>query len=108
MWVIHRCPCCMLWLCHHHVSSFCIIVIVHCHVASSLCVGASSSCVLAMLSTCVVVLSHRCLDVSEGLERVWDMTHQTGTTNDDQCHCSSFGCHIADGNMAPGFHMKCV
>ena len=74
----------------------------------SLCVGASSSQILAVPSTCVVVSCHHCLDVSEGLEQVWDVTHQTGRTNDDQCHCSSFGCHIADGDMAPGFHMKCV
>jgi len=29
----------------------------------------------------------------------------TVTTNDDQSHCSSFGCHIADHNVAPGFHI---
>ena len=29
------------------------------------------------------------------------MTHQTGMTNDDQCRRSSFGCHVADGNVAP-------
>ena len=31
--------------------------------------------------------------------------HQTRTTNENQCHHSLFGCHIAAGDVAPGFHM---
>ena len=75
--------------------------------------------VVSVLSTCVVVLCViivtcqrmmadvvvHCLVVSEGGWNESAMTHQTGTTNDDQCCHSSFGCHVADGNMAPGFHM---
>ena len=30
----------------------------------------------------------------------------TATMNDNQCHRSSFGCHIMDCDMAPGFHIK--
>jgi len=30
----------------------------------------------------------------------------TATTNDNQCHCSSFGCHVTDCDMAPGLHIN--
>ena len=33
------------------------------------------------------------------------MTHHRGTTNDDQCRRSSFGCHVAISDVAPGFRM---
>jgi len=28
------------------------------------------------------------------------------TTNNDQCHHSLFGCHVAVSNVAPGFCVK--
>jgi len=30
----------------------------------------------------------------------------TAMMNDNQCHCSSFGCYIVDCHVAPGFHIK--
>ena len=48
------------------VASFRVVVVVCRRVASSLHVGMSSSCVLAVPSTCLVVSCHCCLDVSEG------------------------------------------
>ena len=54
--------------------------------------------------SCRVVVPRR-LVVSEGGWSESAMTHQTGTTNDDQCRRSLFGCHIAISDVAPGFRM---
>ena len=43
--------------------------------------------------------------VSEGGWNESAKTHQTGTTNDNQCHHLSFGCHITISDVAPGFRM---
>ena len=51
--------------------------------------------------SCRVVVPRR-LVVSEGGWSESAMTHQTGMMNDDQCRRSSFGCHVAISNVAPG------
>ena len=90
----------------------CRVVILHrcCMVLSRRCCCALScgfivACwrVVVPCSCCVVVLCR--LVVSEGGWSESAMTHQTETTNDDQCRRSSFGCHVAISDVAPGFRM---
>ena len=59
---------------------------------------------VVVLRSCCVVVPRR-LVVSEGGWSESAMTHQTGTMNNNQCRHSSFGCHVAISDVAPGFRM---
>jgi len=41
--------------------------------------------------------------ILDGRSHFWAVSM---TTNDNQCHCLLFGCHVAVGNVAPGFCVK--
>ena len=118
----------VIWCCRIVVACLrsaslllCIVMWLHCCVlahrrpvflpcrCSMVCM--SSTCVV--VSCAIIVMCQRAMTdvivhhlvVSEGGWNESAMTHQTGTTNDDQCRHSSFGCHVAISDLAPGFRM---
>ena len=44
----------------------------------------------------IIILGHRCIGVVQSSIIMWCLSN-------DQCHCLSFGCHIAISDVAPGF-----
>ena len=81
----------------HCVASFHVVVAWLRHCALACRRPGSLPCHRPVLSSRAIVvwMSVR------GVRMSRDVTHQTGTMNDDQCRRSSFGCHVADGDMAP-------
>ena len=87
-----------LSLSHCHCSHHVIVVLVtlslslwHCH------------CPCCIIIVLIVWLHH--VNGSPQLN-IACVAKITATMNDDQCHHSSFGCHVTDRNLAPGFHIN--
>jgi len=129
---LHTC-CCCLAVCHHHVSwlcCHCLIIFTHLIIVIMCCcvivVPCPPHCNIVLCPCHDIVPCHcPCLGHAVIVPCCWSIIvlwvskvgweeqrgvltvvpqQQQQMTN--LGHCSSFGCHVTDGNMAPGFCIR--
>jgi len=96
-------PCCQVVIvpcpCH-------IIVVLVASLLSSLCGCTTSVAHLTCVCSSLSWVSAKWVGTNARWGVLTVVVKITATMNNNQCHCSSFGCHIADCDVAPGFHIN--